>query len=55
MAVESLLYAHIQELRLFTSCGSAVPFRTVMEATGFRESVNLNGKKITSLFSLAFT
>ena len=37
------------------SCGPAISFRTVLETAEFRESVNLDGKNFTSLFSLAFT
>ena len=53
---ESLSYMKIdiQELKL-PILGFCIPFKTVMVATEFRESVDLDGKKFTSLFSLAFT
>lgn len=53
---ESLSYMKIdiQELRP-PILGFYIPFKTVMVATEFREFVDLDGKKFTSLFSLAFT
>lgn len=53
---ESLSYTKIgiQELRP-PILGFYIPFKTVMVATEFRKSVDLNGKKFTSLFSPAFT
>lgn len=44
----------IQELRP-PILGFYIPFKTVMVATEFREFVDLDGKKFTSLFSLTFT
>lgn len=45
LGVESLLH-RCSGVQSPPSCGSAIPLRTVMEATESRESVHLDGKKI---------
>ena len=48
-------YIPFKTVMVATILGFYIPFKTVMVATEFREFVDLDGKKFTSLFALTFT